>query len=46
MPPARYMHLTPVETGTLEHVYRQTEKADLRTRCRVALEASASQSNT
>lgn len=37
MPPARYIDLTPTETGALKHLYRRTDSADVRTRCQMIL---------
>jgi hypothetical protein len=37
MPPARCIHLTPGETGVLKHLYRRTDNAHVRLRCKMIL---------
>ncbi len=37
MPPARYLKLDPAEVEALTIQYRQTNEADLRTRCQMIL---------
>ncbi len=42
MPPARYVHkLTPEEQQALQQRYRQTDKADTRSRCQMILLSAA-----
>jgi len=45
MPPARYVHsLTPEEQQALQWLYRQTDKADIRSRCQMILLSAAGHS--